>query len=50
MWSAILGILVFGAMLVLLFMGMRQVNSRLDDPQRRTMPRDAADRAHEPNR
>ena len=45
MWSAILGILVFGAMLVLLFMGMREVNSRLDNPQRRTMPRDVADRA-----
>lgn len=47
MWSAILGILVFGAMLVLLYMGMRDINRRMDDPSRRPVPRDAVDRARD---
>ena len=47
MVSSILGLIVFGAMLALLVMAMRQVNERLDDPARRPVPRDAVDRAHD---
>lgn len=49
MWSAILGILVFGAMLALLVVAMRQVNSRMDDPARRPVQRDPVDRARDSN-
>lgn len=45
MIEAILGLIVFGAMLAFLFMAMRQTNSRLDDSSRRTAPPDAVDKA-----
>lgn len=44
---AILGILVFGAMLFYLLSARSQVHKRLDDPRARTAPRDPADRARE---
>lgn len=47
MWSAILGLVVFGALLALVVMGMRQVNARIDDPARRPVARDVVDRAHD---
>lgn len=44
MIEALLGLIVFGAMLVLLWMAMKENNKRLDDSSRRTAPRDVADR------
>jgi hypothetical protein len=50
MISAILGIIVFGAMLALLYLAMKETNKRLDSSSRRTMPPDAADKAKDGSR
>lgn len=47
---AILGILVFGTMLVALLSARAGVHRRLDDPSRRDSPRDMADRGHDQGR
>lgn len=44
---ALLGLLVFGAMLVVLWRARSGVHRRLEDPRKRTAPRDSADRARD---
>lgn len=44
---AILGLLVFGAMLFYVLSARGHVHKRMDNPQARIMPRDIADRARD---